>query len=98
MKTLVEPNTKKIINTQIAEVIKLYGNSSITALLNDLVAVGTWPTPEKPLTLKGKLTTKTGGMVAIDTVPLPERTKKLKEILSKLVKTAGDLSLEKLMV
>ncbi len=36
------------------------------------VAIGTWPTPEKPLS-EEKLSTKGSSPRAIDTVPLPEK-------------------------
>ena len=88
METTAKTNAKNAINHKIAEIIKLYSTSTIVVLLNDLAAIGTWPTPEQPATFKGAVKTG-GGSVAIDTVPLPERIKKLKGLLSGLVRVAG---------
>lgn len=82
MKTPTRPITKQPINEKISEIVELYKDSVITELLNDLVAIGTWPTPEKPIAGSGS--------VAIETVPLPERPRKLKGLLEELIKKIGE--------
>jgi hypothetical protein len=86
----METNTKLKVSEDVSrklfEIVKLYGESKIANLLNDLVAIGTWPTPESPFPDEVRVSVRIGkGSVAIDTVPLPEKTKQLKEILSELI-------------
>jgi hypothetical protein len=97
MKTQTDSLPTMDIQIKINEILKLYKDASLSEMLNDLVAVGTWPTPERPLADKNMLVIKSGGSVAIDTVPLPERIKKLKAALKSLIKTAGDKKLTQLM-
>ncbi len=78
------------IKTALKDILSLYKNEQVDKLVNDLVAIGTWPTPEKP---KVDLLKGADGTVAIDTVPLPERPKYLKAILFQLIEQAGDLKL-----
>ncbi|NOU20145.1 MAG: hypothetical protein HOO91_21530 [Bacteroidales bacterium] len=73
---------KKPINEKNSKIVELYKDSSITELLNDLVATGTWPIPEKPITGSRS--------VAIETVPLPERPRKLKGLLEELIREIGE--------
>ena len=61
-------------NINIEEILKLYGDSTLQDLHNDIVAIGSWPTPEKP-NLRNR-------SVAIDTVPLPERPSALLKIIN----------------
>jgi hypothetical protein len=85
-------DAKKIVNDNIKEILNLYGNFHLSRLLNDLVAIGTWPAPEGPLTKKMKSDALIEG-TKIDTVPLPE----LKKILTSLMKISGDGPLKDLL-
>jgi hypothetical protein len=88
---------KKVAKHKVTEILKLYKNSTISEMLNDLVAIGTWPTQEHPVTVKCDAKTG-GGSVAIDTVPLPERTKKMKKIIEELIEVAGDRTIKSLEI
>lgn len=68
----------------ISKILKLYNNTEIHELLNNVVAIGTWPTPENPAN-KPLHKFRQSGSVSIDSVPLPERTIKLKKLLSCLI-------------
>lgn len=53
MKTTKTPHS---IQSFLNDIANLYKDESLTTLLNDLVAIGTWPTPERPkLKLKRKV-------------------------------------------
>ena len=78
-------------HSMVKDVFKLYQNESIITLFNDLVAIGTWPTPEKP---KIKINRTADGTIAIDTVPLPERPKYLKALVLELLAVAGELKIK----
>lgn len=76
-----EKTSKQIINEKLSEIVELYEDSGITEILNDLVAIGTWPQPEKP---KG---TKEEGIKSV--VPIPDRKKQLKKLLEEVIKEFG---------
>lgn len=39
----------KLIGQKLTEILKLYSDSTVMALVNDTIAIGTWPTPEIPI-------------------------------------------------
>jgi hypothetical protein len=92
----MDPKTRLIVqkdlNKNIQEILLLYREFHLSRLLNDLVAIGTWPTPENSLKAKGKAI-DSKGKLKIDTVPLPE----LKKRLAKLLKICGDEPLKDLL-
>ncbi len=65
----------------ITKITTLYADSTIMVLLNDIVAIGTWPTPEKPK----------------PEIPFPERTKALKKLIGKLVEIGDRVRLNTLI-
>ena len=81
MKTTETPIQKEFFQRKFEEIVKLYAYSPLQDLFNDMVAIGTWPTPEKP-----KKVTK--GSIAIDSVPLPEKPEKLKQLIKELIEIA----------
>lgn len=78
------------IQSNLKEIIKLYQDDSLNTLFNDLVAIGTWPTPETTNMKDSKST------VAIDSVPLPEKTINLKKRIVTLIVISGDTPIKKL--
>ncbi|MBN2439941.1 MAG: hypothetical protein JXJ04_01290 [Spirochaetales bacterium] len=80
----------------ISRIIELYGDETLPTLLNDLVAIGTWPEPEKPGVTKGSVK-ESGGSVAIDTVPLPDRPQELRELLTVLIEMTGNMKIRQLL-
>jgi hypothetical protein len=80
----METKIKKEVNSSIKGILKLYEELPLMMMLNDIVAIGTWPTPEDPFSVK------------INTVPLPDRPKKLKKILSELIAISKDSPIKKL--
>ncbi len=91
----MEAQIKNEVSSNIKEILRLYENLPLTILINDIVAIGTWPTPEDPFNEKGAAK-KSKGSVKIDTVPLPERPGKLKKILTGLIKTSIGKSVKEL--
>jgi hypothetical protein len=92
MESNVKLNAQKDVNKNIKEILNFYGEFHLSRLLNDLVAIGTWPTPEDSLESKGK-TYDLKGKLGIDTVPLPE----LKKILTRLMQIYGDKPLKEFL-
>ncbi|MBN2347839.1 MAG: hypothetical protein JXJ22_03325 [Bacteroidales bacterium] len=72
---------KELFKRKLEEIVKLYSVSTTVALINDIVAIGIWTTPEK-----AKKVSK--GSVAIDSVPLPEKSEKLRQLLDELIEVA----------
>ena len=72
----IEPRTSNQVQFQkiVAEITKMYTDTIITELLNNLVAIGTWPTPEKP-----KLK-----------VPFHQRKTTLKKLIGELIEIGGE--------
>ena len=91
MKEKSSHEATRLFQEKLTEILNLYSDSPITPMLNDLVAIGTWPTPEKPQPLHP------AGTVAIDTVPLPERPAKLKQLLHELIEKVDTAPLKKLI-
>ena len=70
LSNFLKPVQKNLFQQKLSELTKLYTDSTLIELLNDTVAIGTWPTPEKPELEKH----------------LTERSKKLKKLIGELIK------------
>ena len=77
---------KQEIQDLLKNIGKLYQNESLISFYNELVAIGTWPTPEKP-TLKLK---RQSNGVLDTTVPIPDRSLYLKVLIYELLEKIGN--------
>lgn len=93
MKSIISLSENKEITKELGDILALSGDSPLSVLYDDLVAIGTVPTPDLP---KPSFIVKSKGSVAIDTVPLPEKRKRLKKILADLLKHSDETPIKKL--
>jgi hypothetical protein len=84
METPTKPALTKDVKIKINQILTLYSNVTLSELLNDLVAIGTWLTPEKPHVKRNK------DDLVKTTVPILEKPKELKRLLDELVKVVGE--------
>lgn len=91
MKPESDPAAVAQFQRSVAKIVDLYQDVPVQVVLNDLVAIGTWPTPERPQPQPVSVTSPrpVHGSVAIDTVPLPERPMILKASLVDLFAIVG---------
>jgi hypothetical protein len=89
MKTISELEFYKILK----QITDLYGDTTLAELYNDLVAIGTVPTPDipSPSFIVGK------NVVAIGTVPVPDIRKKLKKTIKKLLEISRESTIKELL-
>jgi hypothetical protein len=92
---------KPPIKSSLKDIATLYQDETIIKLFNDLVAIGTWPTPEKPVPdIKGEkqiIKRNADGTIAIDSVPLPEKPKYLKLLIYELLEISGNTKVAELI-
>jgi hypothetical protein len=84
------------VRNKLSQILQIYQEATVTELLNDLVAIGTWPTPEKPGLEKGAIK-KSMGSIWIDTVPIPDRPAYLKELLGEIVELTGKMKIKQII-
>jgi len=78
---------KPQVKSSLKDIGKLYQDMTIIQLFNDLVAIGTWPTPEKP---KLEIKRNADGAIVIDSVPLLEKQMYLKYLIYELLEESGN--------
>ncbi len=78
----------------IHDILKLYGEENIEKLFNDIVAIGTWPTPEKPTI---NIRWKKDGTIAVDLVPLPKKSLILGALVYELLSKRGNIKVSKIL-